>query len=291
MEMIKGKSHELSLSRIASLACLLEVSAAKPGNVHRGADFEDLTFCDFVVSAELLGQALDRRRPRELGKLIFDAVSATAALVGTNTNLGIALLICPLVLAADSGMLNSASVGKVLKRCTPKDSDLIYQAIRLARPSGLGTVEELDISGAAPAKILSAMALAADRDMIARQYTNNFEQVFDDVVPLLVAGQSQFESIDRAIVYAHVSMIARYGDSLIGRKLGQAASDHARFLARRALEQLLEDSMETYYSAVGELDFWMRSDGHRRNPGTTADMLAAGIFAAIVNEHISAPFA
>ena len=42
--------RELSIGQCASLACLLEVSAPKPGNVHRGADFEDMTFADFAAS-------------------------------------------------------------------------------------------------------------------------------------------------------------------------------------------------------------------------------------------------
>ena len=36
-----------------------------------------------------------------------------------------------------------------------------------------------------------------------------------------------------------------------------------------------------YYAAVADLDFWLRCDHHRRNPGTTADLIAAGLFAAL----------
>jgi putative flippase GtrA len=41
----------LSTGVCAALACIYEVSAHKPGNVHRGADFEDLSYVDFVASA------------------------------------------------------------------------------------------------------------------------------------------------------------------------------------------------------------------------------------------------
>jgi triphosphoribosyl-dephospho-CoA synthase len=34
-------------------------------------------------------------------------------------------------------------------------------------------------------------------------------------------------------------------------------------------------------SALAELDFWLRTDGHRRNPGTTADLIAAGLFVGL----------
>ena len=41
-----------------------------------------------------------------------------------------------------------------------------------------------------------------------------------------------------------------------------------------------------FWGAVGELDFWLRSDGHRRNPGTTADWMAASLFVAMFNRDI-----
>ena len=36
-----------------------------------------------------------------------------------------------------------------------------------------------------------------------------------------------------------------------------------------------------YEEALADFDFWLRSDGHARNPGTTADMIAAGLFVAL----------
>ena len=42
--------------------------------------------------------------------------------------------------------------------------------------------------------------------------------------------------------------------------------------------------------ALADLDFWLRSDGHRRNPGTTADLIAAGLFAALREHQIALPF-
>ena len=53
-------SSSLSIGQCATLACLLEVTAAKPGNVHRGADFDDVTFADFAISAVAIGPAMER---------------------------------------------------------------------------------------------------------------------------------------------------------------------------------------------------------------------------------------
>ena len=42
----------------AQLACLLEASAPKPGNVSPGAAFRDATYEDFLASAVAIGPAL-----------------------------------------------------------------------------------------------------------------------------------------------------------------------------------------------------------------------------------------
>ena len=286
----ENNSTQLSIGRIASLACLLEVCAPKPGNVHRGADFEDMSLNDFVVSAELLGQAIDSRKTDELGLLVLNATRATQSLVSVNTNLGIILLVCPLTIAANDGDLSSTAVRRLLKETGPEDAANIFTAIRSVKPGGLGDTDQMDVNGQAPESILDAMAFSSDRDQVALQYSNNFQQVFEDVVPLLAAGQQQFESINRAIVYAHVSMLARYGDSLIKRKCGDEVNEKAQMMACKALSELVEGNREQYETAVGELDFWLRSDGNRRNPGTTADLVTAGLFVAIANEQITAPF-
>ena len=91
-----------------------------------------------------------------------------------------------------------------------------------------------------PRDILAAMHFSSDQDLISRQYSNNFQQVFEEIVPLLVAGEAQFGRITDAIIYAHVSMLARYGDSLIQRKCGREVSDQARDRACHALQQLVE---------------------------------------------------
>ena len=102
----------MSPGRLATLASLLEVSAPKPGNVHRGADFEGCTFGDFVLSAVVLGDSIDLTQNDGFGETILDAVQSTRAIVGTNTNLGIVLLLVPLAKCA-------AKIGKrrIVSRC------------------------------------------------------------------------------------------------------------------------------------------------------------------------------
>src|SRR5881628_3189336 len=84
----------------AQLACLLEASAPKPGNVSPFAAFRDATYEDFLASAVAIGPALAAAGDHPLGATIRAAVEATARWAPSNTNLGLVLLLAPLARAA-----------------------------------------------------------------------------------------------------------------------------------------------------------------------------------------------
>ena len=86
----------LSAGRLAQVACLLEVTARKPGNVHRFCDFAELHYLDFLLSATAIGGPLDQAVERGIGATVLAAVKATRQVVSTNTNLGMILLLTPL---------------------------------------------------------------------------------------------------------------------------------------------------------------------------------------------------
>ena len=281
---------------------MLEVSAPKPGNVHRGADFEDVTFVDFATSAVVLGEVIQSTAEQRLGETVLTAVRRIQQAVGTNTNLGIVLLLVPLAkiaLSDSSSDIDQPLVENFLAQLSTNDGAEVFEAIRLANPGGLGTADEMDIKSDTrqPIDLLAAMRHAADRDSIAQQYVTGFRDVFDTGVPLLSAGRLRFGSLDQAIIYAHVALMAWRADSLIARKCGLETAEYSKFLAAKALETLgsedvsaTDSQREAFWNAVGELDFWLRSDGHRRNPGTTADLIAASLFVAIHNGTIKPPF-
>lgn len=284
---------QLSVGRYAELACLLEVTAAKPGNVHRGADFENTTFDQFVVSAVAFGQVIDALDRVSVGQTILQAVKSTRHHVGTNTNLGMILLLVPLAKATHHGELGRETVSQVTSQLTAADARNVYEAIRLAQPGGMGTVARMDLGDGSdpPSDLRVAMELAKERDLIARQYVNGFIQVFDVALPLLLNARTRFPTVTQAIVCAHVSFMAQFPDSLIARKTDKETANHGKMLATKAVEALGDsDSEDAFWAAVGELDFWLRSDGHRRNPGTTADLITAALFVALHSGKIQPPF-
>jgi triphosphoribosyl-dephospho-CoA synthase len=284
-----AKTRICPRGQAATLACLWEASAAKAGNVHPGADFDDVTFHDFELSAVVIGPILERTPEVGVGQTVLDAVLATRERVGTNTNLGTLLLLAPLTAVPDGLPLRSG-VKSVLAQLTFDDTRFVYLAIRASAAGGLGTAREADVFHEAPPNLhlVDAMRLATDVDLVARQYTNNFADVFSGTAEWIAEGLSRKWRLDVAIVHAHLRQIARHGDSLITRKCGQPASDEARDRAKWALAAGLPGD-DTYERALGQFDRWLREDGHRRNPGTSADLIAAGLFVLLREGRVELP--
>jgi len=68
----------LDVGVMAQLACLLEVSAPKPGNVCPGRHFADARYEDFLASAAAIGGPLAGAGTRPLGATIRVAIESTA---------------------------------------------------------------------------------------------------------------------------------------------------------------------------------------------------------------------
>ncbi len=211
--------------------------------------------------------------------------------VGTNTNLGLILLLSPLAKAcADDpkGPLEKAAVATCLQQLTRQDAADVYQAIRMASPGGLGSADRYDVHGDPPEDLLVAMQEASDRDLIAAQYVRSFVDVFDFVAPAICESLQRGWSLTESVIHTHVQTMARYPDSLIARKCGAETACKAAALAAEVLRHPAPSSPE-YLRGLSTLDFWLRSDGHRRNPGTTADMIGAGLFVCLANQWLPLP--
>jgi len=264
---------------LAQIACLLELTARKPGNVHRSADFEgDAHYLDFALSAGAIAGPLDRARSIGVGRSVLEAVEATRRVVATNTNLGIVLLLAPLA-AVPEGTALGPGVAEVLARTTVEDAALVYRAIRLARPGGLGSVADQDVTAEPTIPLVEAMRLAAGRDLVARQYAGGYADVFGLALPALAEGIAAGRGIESAIVGAYLATLAAGPDTLIARKRGRAVAEEA---SRRASEAIRSGELDGF-------DAWLRGDGHARNPGATADLIAAALFAALVDGTIPLP--
>jgi triphosphoribosyl-dephospho-CoA synthase len=278
----------------AQFACVLEASAPKPGNVSPGRPFADVRYEDFVVSAEAIARPLEGAGRRPLGETILMAVEATAARTHANTNLGIVLLLAPLARAAirlldtptpsergDRLRSLRAEVGRVLKDTNVEDAKRAYRAIRLAHPGGLGSSEDQDVATEPTVTLLEAMRLAADRDGVAREWATTFETTFERGVPALFNARAAGLALSDAIVETSLTLLAARPDTHIVRRGGDALAHRASRLAADALAAGGARS-EAGRQRIEAMDAALRDPRNLANPGTTADLTAATLFAALL---------
>ncbi len=268
-----------SIGLCAQLACIWETTARCPGNAHRFRDFSDTTYVDFLASAGAIAPVLETAWQRPVGQTVLEGVQATRSVVVTNTNLGILLLLAPLA-TVPCGEDLRAGLTYLLDQLSVEDARAVYQAIRLAAPAGLGQAQEQDIRDEPTQTLRQVMQLAADRDLVARQYANGFQQVFDEGVPALCRSLERWHSLEDAIIHCHIHLMAHYPDSLIARKRGTAEAEASAKLAQRVLEADWPRSAAAQF-ALAELDAWLRAAGRGRNPGTTSDLVTASLFVAL----------
>jgi triphosphoribosyl-dephospho-CoA synthase len=280
-------TRALSPGNLAQVACLLEATACKPGNVHRFRDFADCRYLDFALSAQAIGPALDRARSEGIGAAVLAAVEATRAVVATNTNLGMILLLAPLAAVPEDQPIREG-LQNVLAATTVDDARQVYEAIRQARPGGLGAATSQDVAAEPTVTLTEAMTLAADRDSVARQYARNYADIFDLALPCLARALGESWPVETMIVATHLTVLANLPDTLIARKLGRGEAEEASRRATRVLDAGWPRS-EKSFEILLEFDDWLRDDAHARNPGTTADLVTAALFVALRKRLIRLP--
>ncbi len=273
-------------------ACILEVSAEKPGNVTPTRPFHDTSCQDFVRSAAAIVPVFRRVRELAVGALVLEAVAATRREVDRNTNLGIVLLLAPLAKAATGdragGVVLRERLRAVLAELTLDDARLVYEAIRLAAPGGLGTAPQHDVRDAPAVDLLVAMGSAAERDSIAREYVTDYAITFEVTAPALVEQRRRGLAPADAVVQAYLSLLAAIPDTLIARKRGRADAEWVSGEVRRVLA-LGGVATAQGRAAIGGLDTLLRDERNTWNPGTSADLIAAGLFVSLVttNEFVA----
>ena len=261
-------------------ACLAELDALKPGNVHRFAAGHDMTVDDFTRSAEVSARPLCDLR-LGVGEAVYRAVAATREAVGCNTNLGILLLCAPLAraaLALAEGTDLRARLGGVLEALDRDDADFAFRAIRLAGPAGLGTSPRHDVHDPATVTLRAAMAEAAHRDRIAAQYVDVYADIFEVGLPRLHDAIARTGDEAWAITALYLGFLAAVPDSHVARKHGGAVAETLRQRVV-SLERRMRESSDPqrFQSELLALDRALKHEG--LNPGTSADLTVATLFA------------
>jgi triphosphoribosyl-dephospho-CoA synthase len=280
--LIQGGDIKQQIEAAYRHACMSELDALKPGNVHRYGDGHRMTLEDFSQSADVSAQPLTAHGLR-LGERIYNAVEATQNAVGCNTNLGIILLCAPLVQAMLDETNRQGGLGEklshVLNQANAEDLEWLYRAIRLAAPGGLGQSAKHDVNETPSAHLLEVMAYAAERDMIARQYATGYHDLFNTALPCLRDYEQRWQSREWVITGLFLRLLGRYPDSHIQRKHGAyKATVVSLHIAKLEEEPIHSDNPEHSRLRLLQADYEFKRKGI--NPGTSADMTVATLFMA-----------
>lgn len=265
-------------------ACAWDVAVRKPGNVSVHSAGHGMQAQTFLDSAQACVGALCRPGT-SVGARIEQAVAATWARVGCNTNLGILLLCAPIAAAAERAASPPGEAGlrralaQVMDSLTVEDAAAAFRAIVQANPGGLGSAGQQDVRDAPTVTLREAMALAADRDRIAAQYRDGGAALFDIGLTALRGGEGPVRAVSPdAVQRVFLAWLASDLDSHIVRKHGLTLAqivlnDAQRWWVRAAAGERLD--ADPAFSAWDEA---LKTASI--NPGTSADLTVATLVLA-----------
>lgn len=269
-------SHSSLLAAAFKNACLAELEALKPGNVHVFSDGHGMVVQDFVQSAE--AAALSIAQPGlTVGQRIRHAVEATWQAVSCNTNLGIILLCAPMVHAAlqRKNQAFSESLRSVLFGLTVEDAALAFDAIVRASPAGLGESDRHDVHELPFVTLLEAMMEASARDRIAYQYAHDYADVKNGVAVYKTCSL-KWGWTGWATSAVYLEFLASIPDTHIIRKFGSELAMQVKIEAETHRDALLlQENPKKYQRALLDFDRSLKERGI--NPGTSADLTVASL--------------
>ena len=221
-----------------------------------------------------------RRGGREWEPASASPSTLTLRAVGQNTNLGIILLCAPLAAAAEGedAALRRA-LARVLDDLDRADAQDVFAAIAAANPGGLGHAPQHDVSTSPTVTLREAMAEAAGRDRIARQYVTAYEDVFLLGLPALETARQRHGEARWSTLAVYLAFLAAMPDTHIARKFDAATAEAVR---REAVDW--RDALAAAPDPAGVADGLLGWDGELKsrgiNPGTSADLTVATLFAS-----------
>lgn len=265
----------------AELALLLEVAGTpKPGNVDRHRDLEDLRFEHFLAGAVGARDGLARAATGgPVGAAFERAVAGMADQGGGNTQFGALLLLVPLVAATEDDPPTGEGVEAVVSATTVEDARAFYRAFDHVDvfvtdpPEGAGDLDVRRGSDAIPAlesrglALSDVMALSAPEDGVAAEWTGGFERTMATADRLV---SDDGPVLDR-VADAFLHLLADAPDTLVAKRHGD---DVASAVSERAADLLgaPRKDVEAFADELVDRDI---------NPGTTADVTAAGLYVAL----------
>lgn len=311
---IASRKKAKHISKCLELAILLEASANKPGNVNRTGGFENTRYEHFLASAVAIASSFECAALRGvmvsheeihvsdvgLGRIIKNSLADVNAWQrGGNTLLGTAILLSPIAVAAGMTAVKDdvfrvskirENVKLVVESTTPEDAINVYEAIKNAKPGGLGEVSEFDINDPGSLNrirkekisLYQIFKIASKYDTVCSEWVNNYQITFDVAHPFLMEQIRQTDNLNAAIVHTFLKVLAGYPDTLITRKTNH---EKALEVSLKAKEIMKLGGLTTSNGekSLREFDRELRKVGNLLNPGTTADIIAGALALIILD--------
>lgn len=269
----------------AELALLLEVAGTpKPGNVDRHRDLADLRFEHFLAGAVGARDGLERAADgAAVGPAFERAVEGMATQEGGNTQFGSLLLLVPLVRAAREDLSQPAAEA-VVRETTVGDAASFYRAFDHVDvgvndpPEDMAALDVRRGADAIPAleerglTLFDIMERSVPGDGVAREWVRGFDRSFAAAEGLAEADGP----ISDRTAAVFLSLLAERPDTLVATRHDEAT---AREVTDRAAKLVEDDALETDRDAVDAFATDLVDRGV--NPGTTADITAAGLYVAL----------
>ena len=292
---------------------MLESGAHKPGNVSIVTNFENTRYEHFLASAVAVAPCFEHAAECGIavsqgelfasevgvGRIMKDCVeSINAWQHGGNTLLGTVILLSPLAVAAgmtsgEKGIYEIAELRKnlrlVVESTTPEDAVNLYEAVRIANPSGLGKAPDLDVNNpdsisrilAEKITLYQIFQIAADYDTICSEWVNNYKITFDYAYPALRKCIGKMNDVSTATIQTFLKVLAAYPDTFIARKTGFEKAKEVSAKAEKILQLGALETLEGRKS-LHRFDEELRASSNLLNPGTTADIIAAALALCIL---------
>ncbi len=296
------------IARCIQLAMVMEVSAyPKPGNVDRNHDYEDTRFEHFLASAVSIHPVMENAAKSKagVGSLIHSAVRESAKWQnGGNTHFGAFILLVPLAMAAGDILHKKheftieelvSCAHDIVKKTNVQDAIEFYRSFETAKVR-VNPVDEFDLQDSSSlgsldeenTTLYDLMEISRSYDLIADEWVSGFERCANcgETIINFMGSTNKFGEpkldVNDVVVYAFLKILSENRDTFIQTKFDETTAD---YVSGRARDILLEfkpqrSGFDAVRLAVEEFDDELLSKGI--NPGSTADIVIAGLFIALL---------
>ena len=270
---------------------------------------------DSLYLASLRGDKIGKKRipasSLKIGSLIkYAYAEGDSWHKGGNTNLGSALLMIPLAAATGSVLSKHGKIDtnrirnetiKIIKSTTSEDAIVFYKLAAKMQKAWLGRVSlengPPDVFDPKALKKIrkhgytfyDSMKASSKWDLVASEISSGMKLTFELAYPKLMKIHRETDNINVATVNTFLEVLSTVPDTFIIRKLQSLGKKNPKIIAaqisekaRRALE-LGGASTEKGVNALISLDKEVSGYGGALNPGSSADLTAAGLMLLLLS--------